>query len=100
MERKSFTVAFIKDKVEISEKSRSVQVSVSVEEALVRWLIEKLKSLRSAEPKQGHLGSRKGKDLDVILNVKKNIGGFFLSLLGFDFFLFKKVQMHVYSKSF
>lgn len=83
VERKSFSVEFVKDVVEISEKSMSFQVSVGLEVHLVQWLIKKIKGLTEGEGKLGFVGSRKGTNIDVILNLNKNKGGSYLSLLCF-----------------
>lgn len=44
-EKKSFVVNFSKDVFEVSEKSRSLEVSVGLETSLARWLIGKLQLL-------------------------------------------------------
>lgn len=80
MEKKSFSVTCTKDKVDICEKSKAVQVSVGIELDIVKWMIMKLKCLGEVEPTQGHVGSRR-KDMDVIMSIKKNKGGFFISLV-------------------
>lgn len=87
IERKSFVVAFSKDVVESCEKGRSFQVSVRLEVKLVEWFLRKLQGLvedQQGEPRQGLLGSRKGNSMDLMLNIKKNKRGFYLSLLCFS----------------
>lgn len=38
VQKKTFTLSFAKDKVELSEKSKSVQVSIGIEESLAKWV--------------------------------------------------------------
>lgn len=73
--RKAFSIAFTKEKVEISEKSKSLLVTVGIEESLVMWLVIKIKVIVSEDFKHGFLGRRKGKVNNVIVNIKSNKGG-------------------------
>lgn len=54
---------------------------MGVETLLVRWLISKIYLLLKDEKRLGFVGSRKGKNMDLMLNLKRNKGGIFLSML-------------------
>lgn len=58
-----------------------MQVSVGVEVSLVKWLMSKLRSLMKGEGPLGFQESRKGKEMDLTMNVKENKNEIFLSLL-------------------
>lgn len=84
IERKNFEVVFNKDFVGITERSKAGLVSAQVEADLARWLRSKLKGLVWAdevEPRVGVLGSRRGKEMDIVINVKRNKAGFYISIL-------------------
>lgn len=42
IERKTFVVEFSKDLVEVTEKSKSLEVTVGLETTVMKWLIGKL----------------------------------------------------------
>lgn len=77
MERKTFSVVFAKERVKIREKSSSVEVTAGIEESLARRLLLKIKKLEDGLLQPGFIGSRRGKEMDVILNLKRNAKGFF-----------------------
>lgn len=81
IERKSFELDFSKDVVKLTEKCKKLEVTVSIEVDLVKWLIQKLKRILEDEPTLGSLGSRRGKEMDLVLSSKKNKAGCFLSFL-------------------
>lgn len=59
---------------------------MEIEPGLVHWLIWKLKGVLTVdgdEPKVGLFGSRRRKEMDLVVNVRKNKGGFFVSKLCF-----------------
>lgn len=87
VERKTFEVTFRKDEVEVTERSRAVQITTGLEVSLCEWLIWKLKGVLAIDenvPKTGFLGTRRGKAMDITTNIKKNKGGHFLSILCFS----------------
>lgn len=84
VEQKIFTVEFSKDVVEIGERSKAVQVSAVLEVPLAKWLMKKIKELIEDTLQLGFIGSRKGMKIDLALNVKKNMKGFFFPLLVFS----------------
>lgn len=49
VERKEIVVEFSKDVVEVTEKSKAVQITIGFEEKLVQWMTWKLKGLLSNE---------------------------------------------------
>lgn len=58
-------------------------VSCDFDAKLVKWLVENLKRLIADTPRLGFLASKKGSNAYLILNVKRNRGGTFLSTLWF-----------------
>lgn len=81
IEKKTFVVDSSKESVEFIEKSISLVVLVVVEVDSVRWLIELLKRLVIGENVVGFIRSREGAKMDILLNMKKNKAGAYLSLL-------------------
>lgn len=77
VEWKTFLVYFVKDVVEVGERSKNVQISMGIEVQLVKWLIEKVKWLLNCKRKVRFIGSRKGATMDVTLNLKRNKRGVF-----------------------
>lgn len=84
VDQENFTVDFSKSQIQITERSRAVEVSINVDEKLAKWLVKKLKSLAVGEFRLGFLGSFKGENSDLMLNLRKNKGGLYLSMLWFS----------------
>lgn len=84
MLRESSEISFYKDFEGITEKSRTAYVSTRIEVDLARWLKWKLKGLidaRLIEPKVGSVGTRRGREMDLVVNLKRNKAGYFISIL-------------------
>lgn len=81
VERKTFILAMVKDWLRIEERGRGWASSVDLPRAAVVWLSGKLKSLTTARLKAATAGSRSFSEFDLVLTVKTNKVGWYLSIL-------------------
>lgn len=49
-----------------------------------RWLLEKLNDLLGKDVRYGFMGSKSFHDIDLVINIKANRAGHFISLFGFQ----------------
>lgn len=80
IERKTFSISCSKELVKFGEKSKALQILVTVEVELIKWLRTKLRSCLEGEKRLGYEGSRRGRKMDLAVIIKHNRGGMFLSL--------------------
>lgn len=84
IEKKIFWFDLSRGLMQIKEKSKSTEISTEVELQLIKWLIDKLEEANSIERRVGFLGSKRGSASNLMISIRSNKGGEFLSVLWFS----------------
>lgn len=83
IERKFFTIEKLREQVTIQEKGGGFVIRIDLPLEAAKWLMWKLDGLLAEEIHLGFIGSKSFTEQDMVLTVKANKAGRFLSILCF-----------------